>query len=49
MNISEGWISLQEMEFVKNLMTVEHGNILEVGAANGRLFTYLYSSFPTWL
>jgi|TARA_R110000851_G_scaffold130338_1_gene263915 hypothetical protein len=48
MNISEGWISLQEMEFVKNLMTVEHGNILEVGAANGRLFTYLYSSFPTW-
>jgi|TARA_R110000803_G_scaffold81003_1_gene146882 hypothetical protein len=48
LNISEGWISLQEMEFVKNQITATTGNILEVGAANGRLFTYLHSSCPDW-
>ena len=40
--VTEGWISLQEMEFVKKQMTSPVGNILEVGSANGRLFSYLY-------
>tara|TARA_B110000503_G_scaffold90944_1_gene137419 strand:+ start:3760 stop:4284 length:525 start_codon:yes stop_codon:yes gene_type:complete len=46
--ITEGWISLQEMEFVKKQITSPVGNILEVGSANGRLFSYLYDSYPTW-
>lgn len=46
--VTEGWISLQEMEFVKKQMTSPVGNILEVGSANGRLFSYLYDSHPKW-
>ena len=48
MKISEGWISLQEMEFVEKQMNTNTGTILEVGAANGRLFTYLYNNHPNW-
>lgn len=43
--IAEGWISLQEMDLVKKYMK-PYSSILEVGAANGRLFTYLYNDFP---
>lgn len=44
--IAEGWISIQEMDLVKKYMTPTT-SILEVGAANGRLFSYLYKDFPT--
>lgn len=43
--IAEGWISVPEMELVKKYMT-DNTQILEVGAANGRLFSYLNTSYP---
>lgn len=46
----DGWISVAEMELVANQMQLRGttGSILEVGAAAGRLFDFLYTRFPTW-
>lgn len=46
--IAEGWISIEEMELVAKYMVSNDGDILEVGAANGRLFSYLHPRFPGW-
>lgn len=46
----EGWISVEEMELVAAEMNKigSTGKILEVGAAAGRLFNFLYERFPDW-
>lgn len=46
----EGWISIEEMELVATEMGKigDTGKILEVGAAAGRLFNFLYERFPNW-
>lgn len=46
----DGWISISEMELVAKQMQTKGstGVILEVGAAAGRLFNFLYNSFPNW-
>lgn len=46
--IAEGWISEEEMKLVSKYMNKDTGSILEVGAANGRLFSYLYNLHPSW-
>lgn len=46
--IAEGWISVEEMELVAKFMPNQQGDILEVGAANGRLFSFLYPMRPMW-
>lgn len=46
--IADGWISIKEMDFIKSFMRNNTGNILEIGAANGRLFSYLYATYPNW-
>ena len=46
----DGWISVTEMELVARQMQLKGntGVILEVGAAAGRLFDFLYAQFPHW-
>lgn len=46
--IAEGWISEDEMTLVSKYMNKDIGSILEVGAANGRLFSFLYPLHPSW-
>lgn len=46
--IAEGWISEEEMILVSKYMIKDNGSILEVGAANGRLFSFLYPLHPGW-
>lgn len=48
LNVVEGWIHPDEMHLVAQYMKSEEGSILEVGAANGRLFSYLFNIFPEW-
>jgi|TARA_R110000822_G_scaffold18821_2_gene61756 hypothetical protein len=48
LKIAEGWINLPEIGFVLKQMTSPTGNILEVGAANGRLFSFLHHYKPKW-
>lgn len=46
----DGWITLPEMKLVLDYMNFKQsdGNILEVGAASGRLFSFLYNYHPKW-
>jgi len=46
--IAEGWITEIEIELVSKYMNKDSGSILEVGAANGRMFSYLYNLHPNW-
>lgn len=46
----EGWISIAEMDLVAAQMRRigQHGTILEIGSAAGRLFDHLHKEFPNW-
>lgn len=47
--IVDGWISYSEMEYVASFMhNRPDGNILEVGSAAEKLFSYLHQLFPQW-
>jgi hypothetical protein len=48
--LAEGWISIDEMTLVASQMNHigETGTILEIGAAAGRLFSFLHPQFPNW-
>ena len=50
MTVVDGWISIDEMEFVASQMRNigKTGTILEIGAAAGRLFSFLQPKFPDW-
>tara|TARA_R110000868_G_scaffold69433_1_gene204447 strand:+ start:4926 stop:6176 length:1251 start_codon:yes stop_codon:yes gene_type:complete len=50
MTLAEGWISIDEMTLVASQMNHigKTGTILEVGAAAGRLFSFLQPQFPNW-
>lgn len=45
----DGWITLDQIKLVeKYMVNISHGNILEVGSAAGRLYSYLYEKFTDW-
>jgi len=46
--IARGWIEIPEMDHVLAWMKKDTGSILETGAANGRLFSYLHHYKPNW-
>lgn len=47
--IVDGWISYSEMEYVASFMhNRAAGNILEIGSAGGKLFSYLHQLFSQW-
>lgn len=50
MTLVDGWISIDEMQLVARQMhhIGKTGTILEVGAAAGRLFSFLQPQFPNW-
>jgi len=48
MKIFPGWIDHSELEFHQAYMTKEIGRIVEGGSFGGRLFGYLYPTFPNW-
>lgn len=48
MRLVDGWIHPREMEFVYQFMASDLGSILEVGSANGRLFSFLQPLKPNW-
>lgn len=50
MTVVDGWISIDEMELVASQMRNigKTGTILEIGAAAGRLFSFLQPKFPNW-
>lgn len=50
MTLVDGWISIKEMELVASQMRNigKTGTILEIGAAAGRLFSFLQPKFPNW-